>query len=292
MVLPEVIAVDLDGTLVGSSGYVSAENQAALAAARAAGIEIIVATGRTWSECHHLLRGASVQGPVITAGGARLVDHPSNATLDVLALPPAVGRQAIEVLVDQGLGVLVLLDPAKHGLEYVHVGPEPLHSVSLWWHKHHGHDVHVAASPEAACALGTVLRVAAVAAAESFAQPVAALKAALGSAARTWHWEAVTDPSLGHAPVHLLEVFDPAAGKWAMLERWCVSKGCNPARVAAIGDGLNDVELVQRAPLGIAMGNADARVLAVADHVAPSHDDNGVARTIEAMLGGRLEVSS
>jgi hydroxymethylpyrimidine pyrophosphatase-like HAD family hydrolase len=292
MVLPEVIAVDLDGTLVDSRGRISKENQAALAAARAAGIEVVIATGRTWSECRTLLDGAGVHGAVITAGGSRLVEHPANTTLDVLGLPQDVAQHAAEVLIEHGLGVLLLLDPATHGVEYVHVGTQPLHPVSTWWHERHGHAMHVEGDPHEACSMGTVLRVAAIADAETFAQPVAALKRALGDGARVWHWEALTDPALGHAPVHLLEVFDPGAGKWAMLQRWCASIGRDPERIAAFGDGLNDVELVQRAPLGIAMGNADARVLAVADHVAPSHDDHGVAMTIDAMLRGSFEVST
>jgi hydroxymethylpyrimidine pyrophosphatase-like HAD family hydrolase len=120
---------------------------------------------------------------------------------------------------------------------------------------------------------------------------MSALQSQLGSRARIWHWEAVIDPVLGHEAVHLLEVFNPCACKWGMVQRWCASHGRDASLVVAIGDGLNDVSIVKRAPLGVAMGNADPRVLAVADHVAGHHDENGVAQVIDALLSGELGVA-
>jgi hydroxymethylpyrimidine pyrophosphatase-like HAD family hydrolase len=51
-----MIAIDMDGTLLGDDGRVSPRNLAALLAAEAAGIEIVVATGRRHSYAMHILR--------------------------------------------------------------------------------------------------------------------------------------------------------------------------------------------------------------------------------------------
>ncbi|MCH2137493.1 MAG: HAD hydrolase family protein [Phycisphaerales bacterium] len=288
MAMAEVMVIDLDGTLVRSDGSIAHASRAALRRAEAAGLRILVATGRSWSECNSLLDAAQLHGPAVTAGGALLVAHPTAETLDRITLPGPVAAAAARSLVAADLGVLVLLDPAGTGQEYLHIGPTPLHDVSRWWHAMHGHTVHACADPEALIDRTDVLRVAAVAGADAFAGPMDALHTVLGDSGRVWHWEAVTDAAKGHEPVHLLEVFHPDATKWSMVRRWCAANDVNPAAVVAIGDGLNDVDLIRQAPLGVAMGNADPRVLAVADHVAPSNDDNGVAAIVDALLEGGL----
>ena len=59
------------------------------------------------------------------------------------------------------------------------------------------------------------------------------------------------------------------------------------ARTVAFGDGENDVELLQWAGYGVAVANAHDRVLAAADLVCPSVDEEGVAQVIEAFLDSR-----
>ena len=289
---PRVIVIDLDGTLVNASGGISQANRRALEQVRGEGCTVLVATGRTWSECHVLLDAAGLDGPIITAGGSRLTTHPANETLDRLPLADAEAVAAAQVLIEHGLGVLVLIDPDPSGVEYVHLGPHDLHAVSHWWHDHHGHDVHRVDTPADAVMHGTVLRVAAVAEAAAFESPVSALADRLGDNARTWHWEAVTDPRRGHSPVHLLEVFGPEAGKWSMVRRWCEANDRDLSCVVAIGDGLNDVQLIQHATLGIAVANADDRVRAVADCIVPSNDDDGVAHAVHGLLDGTLGVGT
>jgi Cof subfamily protein (haloacid dehalogenase superfamily) len=60
--------------------------------------------------------------------------------------------------------------------------------------------------------------------------------------------------------------------------------GINLSDVAAIGDGLNDVEMLSEAGFAIAMGNASDRVKAVADLVVGSNDNAGVAQAVNEIL--------
>jgi Cof subfamily protein (haloacid dehalogenase superfamily) len=283
-----VIVIDLDGTLVNTDGDVSEANRDALALAKEKGHTVLIATGRTWSESHTLLDAAGIEGPVITAGGARLASHPDNRTLDHLGLDDDNALAAATCLTSHDLGVLVLLDPEPSGVEYLHLGPHDLHTVSHWWHEHHDHSVHAIDSPQDMLNFGKVLRLACVGSDQSLATLTPTLNGVLNGAARTWHWEAVTDPQRGHAPVHLLEVFGAEANKWTMVQRWCQCHDQAINSVVAIGDGLNDVVLIEQAPLGIAMGNADPRVSAVADCVVPSNNDDGVAVAIHSLLEGSL----
>ncbi|MEH2221709.1 Cof-type HAD-IIB family hydrolase [Nostoc sp.] len=60
--------------------------------------------------------------------------------------------------------------------------------------------------------------------------------------------------------------------------------GLELANVMAIGDNFNDVEMLEYAGLGVAMGNAPAGVQAIAKWVAPSVEQDGAAVAIEKFL--------
>ena len=92
---------------------------------------------------------------------------------------------------------------------------------------------------------------------------------------------------LGLDPPELVEAFAPQTSKWTQIERLCARWGIDPADTVAIGDGLNDLEMVTQAGVGIAMGNADPRVTSVAKHRTGSNRDDGVAQAIAAVIDGR-----
>ena len=86
---------------------------------------------------------------------------------------------------------------------------------------------------------------------------------------------------------HFLEFAAPGVTKGAGLDFLAEHMGFTPADTVAFGDGENDVELVAWAGYGVAVDNAHARVKAIADWVAPSAEDEGVARVLEALLDSR-----
>ena len=74
----DVLVMDLDGTLLCAQGDVSDQNLHALDVVRDSGIEVVVATGRSYSECKHILDTIDHQGISITAGGSSLQDAQGN----------------------------------------------------------------------------------------------------------------------------------------------------------------------------------------------------------------------
>ena len=55
-------------------------------------------------------------------------------------------------------------------------------------------------------------------------------------------------------------------------------------QVIAVGDNLNDIEMIEAAGLGIAMGNSPQELKDIADYVAPSNDEDGVAYVVEKFI--------
>jgi hydroxymethylpyrimidine pyrophosphatase-like HAD family hydrolase len=58
----------------------------------------------------------------------------------------------------------------------------------------------------------------------------------------------------------------------------------SPSGMLAMGDGENDIEMLQLAAVSAAMGNAGAKVKAAADYVMVSNDEDGVAQAIERFV--------
>ena len=81
-----------------------------------------------------------------------------------------------------------------------------------------------------------------------------------------------------------LEFASPDVNKASGLAFLADRLGFSREGTVALGDGENDVELVEWAGFGVAVANAHERVLAAADLVCPSDDEEGVAQVIEALL--------
>jgi Cof subfamily protein (haloacid dehalogenase superfamily) len=81
-----------------------------------------------------------------------------------------------------------------------------------------------------------------------------------------------------------LEFASPEVTKASGLQFVVEQLGLDAERAVAFGDGENDVELLEWARFGVAVANAHPRVLAAADWVCPSAEEEGVAQVIEALL--------
>jgi Cof subfamily protein (haloacid dehalogenase superfamily) len=83
---------------------------------------------------------------------------------------------------------------------------------------------------------------------------------------------------------HLLELGHLGASKGSGIAFVANLLGLDLAHMVAVGDGENDVELLEEVGLGIAVEGAHPRLLSVADRTCPGPQDEGVASVIEAVL--------
>ena len=81
-----------------------------------------------------------------------------------------------------------------------------------------------------------------------------------------------------------VEINDALANKGEALRRLASALGFGAAGCMAFGDGLNDLSMVRAAGTGVAMANACPEVLAAADVVTLSNDDDGVAAVLEKIV--------
>ena len=99
--------------------------------------------------------------------------------------------------------------------------------------------------------------------------------------------EKVDHLSVVHSYPTNIEIMDADGTKGKALVWVCDRLGIPVEDSVAFGDSLNDISMIEAAGLGVAVANAEDEVRAAADLIAPSNDDDGVAKVIMDCLGGR-----
>ena len=274
----DILVVDLDGTLLCGRGEVSDENRTSFNAVKEAGIEIVIATGRCFKESEHILEKIEHDGVSIVAGGSQLCDAQGN-TIVSEPLEEHIVREVAEHILKGNHKLLLLKDASECDVQYVLVGQAPLHHASTWWFDTLSisllevHTIDEDPWPQ------HTLRAGAVADERKLKQEASILADRLQNRAKLQHWSAVTSSQATGSETHLLEIFGPSVNKWSMLQRHLGDR-FDADRIVAIGDGLNDVELLQEAGLSIAMSNADMFVQSHADIISGDHNEHGFAEAV------------
>jgi 5-amino-6-(5-phospho-D-ribitylamino)uracil phosphatase len=173
------------------------------------------------------------------------------------------------------------------GHDYLVTGNGSLSANTRWWFEFTGARVafHQAVMLDD---LRHALRVGLVTPAPRMRQITGDLRRAFDGRIVMQSFEAVQMPDPEES-VHVLEVFARGVDKWRGLDWVAQQHGIATSAVAAIGDEVNDVAMIQSAGCGIAMGNAIDAVKAVAHHVTLDRDDAGVAHAIEQLRAGYWE---
>ncbi len=278
----DVLVLDLDGTLLCKQGEVSSQNLHALDSVRDYGIEVVVATGRCFRECRHILENIQHQGVCITAGGSQLTDSKGNALASDTVNQMVVEEVTTKILEGKHR-CLLLKDDTVCATQYVLVGDAPLHAASLWWFDSLGISIEEIESLEDDPWPEHTLRVGAVAEEEHLSPIAIQLESELDGRAKLQHWSAVTCSEATGSSTHLLEVFGFSVNKWSMLEQH-LGDAIDRSRIAAIGDGLNDIELLKEVGLSIVMENANSEVQSHADVLTGHHDDHGFAEAMQRWI--------
>lgn len=93
-----------------------------------------------------------------------------------------------------------------------------------------------------------------------------------------------TDAETTKAVSTMLELIPKGTNKWVGLQSLLKSMDLTARSCMAVGDGLNDYEMINNVALGIAMGNAVESVKSVADYVVSSNDDDGIVEAFHKLF--------
>lgn len=261
----KLIAVDLDGTLLNNHHALSERNERALRAAMAKGIHIILATGKTWSSAKELIARLNLTSPGIFVQGL-IVYNADGTVRHQQTLDPSLARRVITFAEDRGFVLLAysgsrLLLRADHPIaEDLTRFNEPL--------------------AEIVGPLQNLLD----------SQPIHKL-IIYGEAKRLkalrWQLSMQLNGQANLTQSHIqtqLEILPSGASKGRALKALMKELGVSQDQTLAIGDAENDLEMIQTAGIGIAMGNASEKLKAIATHTVADNDHDGVAEAIERFV--------
>jgi Cof subfamily protein (haloacid dehalogenase superfamily) len=260
-------ACDLDRTLIAEDAVIRPRTAAAIGAARAAGVHVIVVTGRMFRSVRPYVLEAGLDDPVVCYQGAVVADPVTGEFLRHVPIPRALALEVIDTLVARGFHVNCYVDDVLYVAE---VTPEarayadfqdleihPVGPLREWLHD----------DPTKLVAVG---------------DPGALdeLEAELKPRFRGRLFVSKSLP-------HFLEFAHPDVSKGSGLQYVADLLDFTAAQTVGCGDGENDRELLDWAGFAVAVANAHPDILARADLVVPSANDEGIAALLEAYLDSR-----
>lgn len=266
----KIIAMDLDGTLLDSEKRLSEENRAALEAAAAKGIQIVPATGRIYAIFPEAIRELPFINYAITVNGAEVYDVKNDRSI---AKNELSWQKAVEVM-EYLDGFDVVYDCYQGGWGYMTA--THLEKVGDYINNPHFKALY-AKSRQPVPELKDYLREKKQGVQKvQFCTNDQALRAFLLEDLKTRFAGVAISTALSYNG----EVNDENGHKGGALQKLCEHLGCTMENVMTLGDGLNDITMLQMAGISVAMGNAAPEVKVAAKYVTGSCDESGVAQAI------------
>jgi Cof subfamily protein (haloacid dehalogenase superfamily) len=236
----------------------------ALARTRAAGAHVVVVTGRMFRAVRPYLEQAQLDDLVVCYQGAVVADPATGAFLFHVPIPLAEAREAMDAVLAAGFHLNCYVDDLLYVAE---VTPEA-RSYADFQHL----EIHAVGDLRAWLGQDPTKLV------------------AVGDPGALDELEAELKPRFGgrlfisKSLPYFLEFAHPDVSKGSGLAFVAERLGFRPEETVACGDGENDRELLDWAGLAVAVANAHEDVLARADLVVPSVQEQGVAVLLEAYL--------
>jgi Cof subfamily protein (haloacid dehalogenase superfamily) len=265
----KLLVLDVDGTLIGHGAYPSARVTEAVKAAKQTGITVALGTGRASEACYHLFRQLELDGVHIVFDGAAIVEWPSNDLISLQALPPRATQRIIELTRQHDLFLEIYAhdfyfiekdnELAEHQRRKLQLDPLVTNLMSLVNRVKVVKGQVLAADVEQKQRADTVTQEM-----EEFCK-------------MSWS----LDPSNG---IYFGNALSRYVSKGNALKEVVDYMGIDLSETIVVGDSYNDIGIFKVAGTKVAMGHAPDSLKILADWIAPSVDEDGVAATIEKFI--------
>lgn len=265
--MTRLIASDLDGSLLQTSGTVSEQNRQAINKVLAEGLDLIFVTGRPTRWMDNIAEMTGHDGLVLCANGAVLYDLGSKEIIDAQIMKGEIGLLAAQRLQSVDPGITFAVELARKTDEFLIDGRYR----PRWEPKVPPRKVSVEEMFETDLVVKFLARPSSEALhdADSFLH---ACDAAL---------DGIVDVTHSDNLDVLIEMSLLGTNKGTGLARVAASRGLTAAQVATMGDMPNDIPMIKWAGIGGAVANAHDWVKAAADIQLPSNDDHAFAHLVE-----------
>ena len=269
----KMVALDLDGTTLNSAGDITERTAAALNEAARRGVHIVVSTGRAYTSLPDVIRQVKGIQYAITSNGAHINDMATGETVYDDYLAEAAVERIAELAEELDTRIEVFIDCqayideeyynyvrdygcAYRNAEYVLWSRKPVPDVTrmLLDNKDRIENVNFC--------FRTI---------EILEESRAAVNA-------------IPESTVTSSFANNLEVGGPNTSKKTALIELMKMLGVEREELMCCGDAPNDIEMIEFAGIGVAVGNAWGGTKDHADYIAPGNDDDGVAEAVERFV--------
>jgi Cof subfamily protein (haloacid dehalogenase superfamily) len=266
----KLLVVDIDGTLVGRDGTISAEDREALAQASGLGVQVALSTGRVPNASLSIIKRLSLDGVHIFCDGALVSNPTQRREVYVQPLDKAIVKEAIE-FARAGDIYLELYSATRYFVEketwateihrqFFGLEPKVVDFTKLWKRE----------------------RIIKAELMTSTPQEVAKARGFYVQFDGRLSFSRVRTPA--YPGFEFINVVDLEVSKGKALEALASHLGVSMSEVMGVGDGVNDIPLLSVAGLAVAMDNAPAEVKTVAHYITLDVDRGGLATAIKKFL--------
>ena len=282
----KLLALDLDGTLLNSTGKVPEANRRAIHEAEEAGVLVTIATGRRFRDARPVGLELELNAPLVTHNGALLKYAQSLETVAVSLLPTESTREIVRVGKEFGGDALVSADPRGKGsmlYDTIHDDNIPLQRYIEWAKRLHGEEaehavIHVEDLHEQ-LPEHEVIHISYSGQCEPMARMFEYLGAELDGSVT------ILPTIYPHLDFTLIDILPSDASKGTGVQKLAAIKGLTAENVMVMGDNFNDVEMLEFAGTPVVMGNASPDLLTREEfYKTVTNNESGVAAAINRFI--------
>lgn len=270
-----LLALDIDGTLLDSHGHLPQANIDAIAGAMAQGVEVALATGRRYDFARPIFEQLPSPLTLVLSNGA-VVKTREGETLMRRLLPREIALEVLDAVPQHRHEAAVTFDREREG--------QIVYQAIDWDHPQHqkffacNRPFLAEMNPLQACLTEDPVQV-------MFSAGCVDMRA-LFNQLRGGDRYAVALTEYEFRDFSLVDVLRAGCSKGSVLAEWARQRGYAAEEVMAVGDNLNDIEMLEFAGTAVVMGNAIPDLQARGWSVTATNDDAGVARAVETFILG------
>jgi Cof subfamily protein (haloacid dehalogenase superfamily) len=276
-----LIALDLDGTVLDSHGQIPQANFVAIARAIDAGVEVAIATGRRHEFARSILERLPSPLTLILSNGAIVKRHGQAGTETLLRrlLPRGAARAVLGCAPGHRASAALIFDRPRAGQVVFE---------SIDWNDPRHRRFYEANRPfvsEQSPLEDALTEDPVQVMFTGCCVPMRRLFDELRAAAATDGADySVALTEYDGRDFSLVDVMQAGCSKGAALADWASRQGLSPAHVMAVGDNLNDLEMLEFAGTPVVMGNAIDELQTRGWHRTATNDEAGVAKAMETFV--------
>jgi Cof subfamily protein (haloacid dehalogenase superfamily) len=272
--LYDALLLDVDGTLLDLNEQVHPRTRAALERARAAGVVVMLATGRSSGGVRGIAREFTPGMPAIVFNGAALYEPGNDRLLEMTTLPAATAERVLAHARQHAMLPVVATREGQYSRPALSAAEG--HVLAAF------RQLHISDDP---LPLEAVIRITLLSDRHASSSALhAEIQTAIDAPAYLTHFALASLPHFPDSPFQIVDVQPDCGGKAAALRVLAERYGIPAERVVAVGDADNDLPMLRHAGLGVAMGNATPATKEVADRVIGDHNGDALGLLIEELF--------